>query len=83
MSTTLAASIAYTVAQGLGKSFAQQLIDKEVGDTLGKKDNAAQRVNSCTTPEQSLKTFRIEILCVDGAQSWTCTCCQACSCMMF
>ena len=52
MSTTLAASIAYTVSQGLGKSFAKQLIDKEVGEVLGKKDNAAQRVsNSCNRNE--------------------------------
>ncbi len=46
LSTTLAASIAYTVAQGLGKNFAKQLIDKEVGEALGKEGNAAQRVRS-------------------------------------
>lgn len=46
LSTTLAASIAYTVAQGLGKNFAKKLIDREVGEALGKEGNAAQRVRS-------------------------------------
>ena len=45
-STTLAASIAFSFAQGLGRSFAQKMIDSEVGGEPGKGDNAAQRVRS-------------------------------------
>ena len=37
LSTTLAASIAYTVARGLGKSFAKRIVDKEVGGGPGKR----------------------------------------------
>lgn len=44
-STTLAASIAYTFAQGLGRSFAKQMIDKEVGEASGKRDNPAQKAS--------------------------------------
>lgn len=52
-STTLAASIAFTFAQGLGKAFAQQMINKEVGGDSEKKDNAAQRVNDAAAPAQA------------------------------
>ena len=38
LSTTLAASIAYTVAQGLGKNFAKKLIDREVGEALERRE---------------------------------------------
>jgi hypothetical protein len=46
VSTTLAASIAYTFAQGLGRSFAQKMIDSEVGGgSEGKEnDNMGQKV---------------------------------------
>ena len=44
VSTTLAASIAYTSAQGLGRSFAQKMIDSEVGGGSEGKDNMGQKV---------------------------------------
>ena len=44
VSTTLAASIAYTFAQGLGRSIAQKMIDSEVGGGSEGKDNMGQKV---------------------------------------
>lgn len=38
--TTVAASIAYSFSKGLGRKFAQQMIDSEIGDSKG---NAAKR----------------------------------------
>ncbi|CAL5224953.1 g7723 [Coccomyxa viridis] len=57
LSTTLAASIAYTVAQGLGKNFAKKLIDREVGEALGKEGNAAQRALSKVQTSAEKGTF--------------------------
>ncbi len=44
--TTLAASIAYTFAQGLGRKLAERIIDSEVGESSGGAGNAAQQALS-------------------------------------
>ena len=54
-STTLAASIAFSFAQGLGRTFAQKMIDSEVGGEPGKGDNAAQKVGSLRQHTSSMQ----------------------------